>query len=285
MSNEKTALVMEGGGLRGAFTAGCLTWLIDNGITFDGAYGISTGAMYLTAFLMGNKDELYDFSVNGLNDKRYIGIRALLRCRRIVDYDYLFNQMLTVEKGYDLQPLKTVPQEGRIGLYDMDEARTLYFSTRDFVLDMLKASTTLPIIGKVVPVNGRRYLDGGITDMIPIEEAVKDGYEKFLIITTKPADYVRKPAKKAIVELMKVSYPCCKQISEDYAVRHLNYEKQIALIRKLEADGRALYVYPLRHSKVTRLGGKAEDLAELFHMGYDQMEENRETVFADFKNV
>ena len=283
MSKYRTSLVLEGGGMRGAYTAGALSWLIDQGIEFDNAYAISTGAVYLTNYLMKSKEDLFSFSVEGIADKRVIGIRALLHSGRIVDYETLFQHIMPEEYHYDMTPLKDCKTHAYIGLYDLKVGKTEYHPVQNIGLDELQASTSLPIIGKIVEHDGRQILDGGITDMIPIEQSVKDGCERHLIITTKPADYVRKPAKKPIVDLMKMTYPQCPQISKDYAVRHLNYRKQIDLIKGLQDEGKAIYLFPSRGSKVTRLGGKREDLVDLYELGYSDMEARKDEILAMFR--
>lgn len=269
--------------MRGAYTAGALSWLIDQGIEFDNAYAISTGAVYLTNYLMKSKEDLFSFSVEGIADKRVIGIRALLHSGRIVDYETLFQHIMPEEYHYDMTPLKDCKTHAYIGLYDLKVGKTEYHPVQNIGLDELQASTSLPIIGKIVEHDGRQILDGGITDMIPIEQSVKDGCERHLIITTKPADYVRKPAKKPIVDLMKMTYPQCPQISKDYAVRHLNYRKQIDLIKGLQDEGKAIYLFPSRGSKVTRLGGTREDLVDLYELGYSDMEARKDEILALFR--
>ena len=283
MSKYRTSLVLEGGGMRGAYTAGALSWLIDQGIEFDNAYASSTGAVYRTNYLMKCKEDLFSFSVEGIADKRVIGIRALLHSGRIVDYETLFQHIMPEEYHYDMTPLKDCKTHAYIGLYDLKVGKTEYHPVQNIGLDELQASTSLPIIGKIVEHDGRQILDGGITDMIPIEQSVKDGCERHLIITTKPADYVRKPAKKPIVDLMKMTYPQCPQISKDYAVRHLNYRKQIDLIKGLQDEGKAIYLFPSRGSKVTRLGGKREDLVDLYELGYSDMEARKDEILAMFR--
>jgi predicted patatin/cPLA2 family phospholipase len=283
MGKIKSSLVLEGGGMRGAYTAGALTWLIDNGIEFDASYGISTGAIHLTNFLMGSKEDLLDFSVYGITDKRILGPKAILRCGKLVDYDYLFDQILKVEKKYDITPLKDCEKEGYIGIYELSQGKTCYYSTKEISYKELEASTSLPILGTTVTDKGRAMLDGGITDMIPIKRAVEDGCNRHLIITTKPNDYVRKPAHPFVIWLMKVMYAQCENISKDYSIRHINYADQIALIKKLEEDKEAVYVCPSRHSKVTRLGGSSEELKELFDLAYSDMEDKREAILALFK--
>ncbi|MBQ6126986.1 MAG: patatin family protein [Erysipelotrichaceae bacterium] len=283
MNKIKTSLVLEGGGLRGAYTAGALTWLIDQGIEFDHAYGISTGAVWLANYLMKSKQNLYDYSVEGITDKRIIGLKPLLRCGRIVDYDFLFDRIMVEERGFDIAPLKKCRTKAYVGLYDLGIGKTEYHPIQEMSLKQLEASTSLPIIGKIIKENGKELLDGGITDMIPIVQSVEDGCNRNLIITTKPGDFKRKPAKAAIVQLMKMTYPQCLNISEDYRIRHLNYQKQISLIKDLVDKKEAVYVFPSRSSKVTRLGGSKEELDELFELGKSDMEARKEEIFALLK--
>ncbi|MBR6233080.1 MAG: patatin family protein [Erysipelotrichaceae bacterium] len=282
MSKIKTSLVLEGGGMRGAYSAGALAWLIDQGIEFDCCYGISTGAVHMVSFLMKSKEFLYELPVNKITDPRIVGIRPLLRCGRIVDYDYLFDVILAKEENYDISPLKDC-KDGQIGLYSLSKGKTFYHSTKDISMKLLEASTSLPILGTIVKEDGEEYLDGGITDMIPIQKAVDDGCKRHLIITTKPGDYERKPAKPFVVWLMKKSYPQCENISEDYKIRHINYMKQINMIKDLEKKKEAVYIYPSRHSNVTRLGGSFEELDALYKLGYSDMENRKEEILSLFK--
>lgn len=283
MGKNKTALVLEGGGMRGAYTAGALAWLVDNDIVFDNAYGISTGAVHLINYLMKSKDNLFYFSTEGIADKRLIGVNSFLRCGRIVDYDFLFDHMLPEELHFSMDLMKENKINAYVGLYDLKVGKTKYYLLKDMDMQQLKASTTLPILGKIVYHNGEELLDGGITDMIPINQALNDKCNRNLVITTKPADYVRKPAKKAIVSLMKRVYPQCENISKDYAIRHLNYNNQISLIKKLEENKQAVYIYPSKTSKVSRLSGSKQDLIDLYNLGYSDMENRREDILSLLK--
>ena len=284
MGKKKTSLVLEGGGMRGAYTAGALSWLLDEGIEFDNAYGISTGAVHLCSFLLKNQKYLHDLPIYYIVDKRVIGVIPFLRSGRIVDYFFLFREFLPNEIGFDISGLKDVKTEGKIGLYECELGKTVYKSVQEISMDELHASTSLPLIGKLMEINKDRHImDGGITEMIPINEAIKDGCTKHLIITTKPASFVRKPAKKAVVDLMYLVYPKWRSIGDDYNVRHLNYNDQISKIKALEENNDAVYVYPSRETNVTRLGGKVEDLEDLFELGRSDMEARRAQILALFK--
>jgi len=284
MAKHKTALVLEGGGMRGAYTAGALSYLIDNDIRFDNAYGISTGAVYLLNYLIKSKKNLYDFSIKGIADKRVIGIRSLLSCGRIVNYDVLFDQILPNEYNFNLEDLKNIDTDAYIGLYDLKIGKTEYYSVKNITMDVLKASTSLPILGKIVKYEDKELLDGGITDMIPIQKALDDGCDRSLIITTKPASYIRKPAKKVIVNLMKAVYPQCENISKDYSIRHINYNNQISLIKQLNDDKKAVYMYPSKDSNVSRLKGSKQELIDLYNLGYSDMEKRKEDIISLLKD-
>lgn len=275
--NKKISLVLEGGGMRGAYTAGCLSWFIDEGIEFEGGYGISTGALHLTAFLFKNANWLKTISTEILPAKDTIGIGAFLKEGQIVAYKHMFERVIN-QTGVNPDKLKT-NTKAKIGLYDLNVGETVYIPIEKLNYRLLIAACSLPLLGKVTKEDGHNYLDGGITKMIPIEEAIKDGYEKHFIIATKPLTYVRKPAKEIVVKLMKAAYKGCPNISKDYKVRHLNYQKQIALIKELVNDGKAIYRYPSGEVKVTRLGGKKEDLVDLFNMGRADMENMREEIY------
>lgn len=278
--SKKISLVLEGGGMRGAYTAGCLSWLIDEGIEFDYAYGISTGAVHLTSYLFKNKDFLHEMSTEVIAEKSVQGLPALLREGSFVAYNRMFNYYLKGKMGFDIKDvIGKTKTKAKYGVYCLNENETIYLDLKDMNMTLLKACCSLPIIGKVVKYEDKEYLDGGITKMIPIEEAVNDGCSDHLIITTKPFDYVRKQAHPFIVKLMSWVYKKCPQISIDYANRHLNYNKQIALIKELEESGHALYRYPTKESKVSRLGGDKEELRKLYELGRSDMENSRKQIY------
>lgn len=278
--SKKISLVLEGGGMRGAYTAGCLSWLIDEGIEFDYAYGISTGAVHLTSYLFKNKDFLHEMSTEVIAEKSVQGLPALLREGSFVAYNRMFNYYLKGKMGFDIKDvIGKTKTKAKYGVYCLNENKTIYLDLKDMNMTLLKACCSLPIIGKVVKYEDKEYLDGGITKMIPIEEAVNDGCSDHLIITTKPFDYVRKQAHPFIVKLMSWVYKKCPQISIDYANRHLNYNKQIALIKELEESGHALYRYPTKESKVSRLGGDKEELRKLYELGRSDMENSRKQIY------
>ena len=278
---ERYGLVLEGGGVRGAYTAGALAWLQDNNISFDYNVGISSGALYLCCYLMGEKDMAYRTAVFHANDPKNTGLSALRMEHHYVAYRYMFNKYLRDQEHMTLQPLKDGHVNMEVGVYDLKEGKTIWMNPDDMddTLDLIQGCCALPVASAVVDYHGRRILDGGITKMIPIERAVEVGCTKCLVITTKPADYVRKPGSPIVNWLIRRMYKECPQAAKDYEVRHINYYKQIDMINDMVEKGSALHVRPSKNIHVSRFKGDVDKCQELYDLGYRDMEERKEEIF------
>lgn len=283
--SEKTGLVLEGGGMRGAYTAGALTWLIDNGIDFDYGAGISSGAVLLYAFAEKRKDTMYRIVIDYMADPAIVGVRALLNEGYYVAYRKMFHKYLRNVEQFTVQPVKDGHMNIEVGAYDLEQGETVWFTPDDMDddLEILRGTCSLPIAAEIVDVNGRRLLDGGITKMIPIERSVEQGVTRHLVITTKPEGYVRKKGPKIINDMMKVIYKDYPQVAADYAVRHINYYKQIQLIEELEGKGQAMMIRPSRTVAVNRWKGEPDKLKELYELGIRDMEDRKEEIIRFLK--
>lgn len=280
--SEKIGLVLEGGGMRGAYTAGALAWLNDNNITFDYSAGISSGAVYLSCFLVGDKHSPYNMSVYYASSDECVGLKAFRREGYYVAYKYIFEECLLGKEHMDIRPLIENPEViMEVGAYDLSEGKTVFFNNHELdpELVLLRGTCALPVASAVVEYNGRRLLDGGITKMIPIERALEMGCTKCMVITTKPKDYVRKPASPIVKFLMKRIYRECPQAAKDYEVRHINYYRQMDIIRGLVEEGRGLYILPSENVKVSRFHGDIENTKRLYALGYSDMEARKEEIF------
>ena len=152
----KKGLVIEGGGLRGAYTAGALTWLIDNEIKFDYGVGISIGALYLGAFLTANKRLLKEYAINLASDKDNVGIKPLLKHQTLVGYDDVFKKINQDGYKIDVKGLNQSTTKAEIGVYDLNSCETVWITNHEFDQDNLfiKAACTLPMFGRKVNING-----------------------------------------------------------------------------------------------------------------------------------
>ena len=279
---EKYGLVLEGGGVRGAYTAGALAWLSDHHVTFDYGVGISSGAMYMTCYWQRETQMAYDIAIHYATNPENVGLRALLHCGYYVDYGRLFDVSLLGQAHYSVMKLKTENAPIEIGAYSLKKGETVYFNAEDLDenLTVIRATVALPIASATGKIDGSPYLDGGITKMIPIERSLEQGVTKHLVITTKPADYVRKPANRMVIFLMRLAYRSFPQIVRDYKVRHLNYKKQVELIDRLEKEGKAMNIRPSRTIAISRFKGSPENCEELYRLGYADMEARRKELEA-----
>ena len=275
---ERYGLVLEGGGLRGAYTAGALAWLNDHNIEFDYAAGISSGAVYLACYEMKNKDVPYLMATRYACAKENVGIIPLLREHHYVAYEKIFRDDLIGKAGLDTKPLLELKPDMEIGAYDLNKGETIWYGPETVGRDMtlLRAACALPIASARVPFDGTILLDGGITKMIPIERAIEKKCTKFLVITTKGADYVRKPSSKMVLFMMRIFYHEYPKLREDYAVRQENYYKQMGIINDLVEKGDAILMRPTQNIKSSRYKGEPENMEKLYALGYQDMEDRKE---------
>ncbi len=277
---EKIGLVLEGGGIRGAYTAGAVKWLNDNNITFDYGVGISSGAVYLTLYWQNETKIAYDLATNYSIAPDIVGLQALLKEGHFVAYGRLFNEVLKKQAHMTIQPLLDQKANIEIGCYVLDDGRTEYYGIdqMDDSMQILLGTCALPIASAIVKYRGKNLLDGGITKMIPIERALEQGCTKTLVITTKPKDYVRKPASKIVEFLMKILYRKYPQVAKDYHVRHLNYYHQVEVIQQQVDQGKAIHILPSKNIKVSRYKGDPEKTNQLYELGYQDMEARRQEI-------
>lgn len=282
----KVGLVLEGGGVRGAYTAGALKWLNDHQITFDYGVGISSGALYLCLYWQKETKIPYDLATYYATQKDIVGLSALLKEGHYVAYRKLFEDSLKKKAGMNIDSLIDQKANIEVGVYELEDGYTKYVAAKDMdhEMEILLAACALPIASSVVEYQGKHLLDGGITKMIPIEQAMTKNLDRYFVITTKPKGYTRKPASKLVRFMMKLFYRQYPQVEKDYQVRHLNYEKQMNLIYDLEEKKQAFLIQPSMTIPVSRWKGDPENTKKLYQLGYDDMEKRKQEIF-DFLDI
>lgn len=281
---EKTGLVLEGGGMRGAYTAGVLTWLIDHQIELDYGVGISAGAMNLCSYAMKNKQYLYDVSVTYMPDKRNVGLTPLLKEHHYVGYDFMFDRLLKDVVHYQLDALRKSPMEIEIGLFNLNADRMEWLGKQDLDDDLrlLKGACTLPIAGVAVPYQNGLYMDGGVTTMVPIKRSIANGCGRHLVITTKDDSYVRKPSSKLLLRTTKAVHKN-QALVDALKIRSNVYYEEMGLVSELQKQGKALLIRPSKNLGVKRFSGDAEALQKLYELGQEDCETRKEELLQFLK--
>lgn len=275
-----TSLVLEGGGLRGAYTAGVLAWFLDNQIKIDYIVGISSGAQYLCNYLIGDAKELKEVSVKWAGAYFEKGLKPLLREGNLVGYDKLFDEVLLKIAPLDLAVLKAAKIKGEFAVYDLAAGTTTWIKAQDLdpELRLLKAACTLPGFSKAVDYQGAKLIDGGVTTMIPIDQSLKNGIDKHIVISTKTNDYVRKPISKMTRLILWVFYHKYPKLRADLKLRAPRYYQEKAQVDALVNQGLALKINPSYDTGISRFGGDLEKLEELFNLGYQDAEHLRKEI-------
>lgn len=278
--NKEIGLVMEGGGFRGAYTAGALSWLIEQGIYFDYSASISAAAIYAFYYAAKMPEQLYDFSVNAITDRKCIGLYSILHEGQIVGYEYMLEKYALPTYRKALENIRNSDLNLEIGLFNMNREKLEYYDVNDFDdnCQLLKASCVLPFYGKMTEVNGQKYLDGGIDTMISVKRARETGHKKCFVIVTKDKNYVRKPYGWLVNTLLKLFYGKYKNMLKILDHRVEAYYDQMNAVYEMENEGTAMLIRPSRDCGVGRFSGTREQIDSMYKLGYQDMEDRKEEI-------
>lgn len=273
----KTGLIVEGGGMKCAYSAGILDKFLDDDIHFDFCIGVSAGAANTLSYLAGQRGRNLRFYTEHLSDPRYLSIRSLLRTGNLFGLKYIYGT-LTNSDGkdpIDYDAIMNNPSEFYMPATDAVTGKATYFSKYDIIRDNYKtimATCALPGFCRPVQVNHHFYYDGGVADSIPVQYAVKHGCDRLVIILSNPRDFVKQPEHYRLVyKCMLHKYP---KTIEAIDHRHLNYQASIDLATQLELKEKALIFAPSRH---LNLGTFSKDPAleqQLYDLGTEDYEKH-----------
>ncbi|ULQ58742.1 patatin family protein [Brucepastera parasyntrophica] len=276
MQNEEiktdgTALVLEGGGMRGIYTTGVLDFFLDNNLYFDYVIGVSAGASHALSYITRQKGRAKRVNVDYCRRPDYLGLGCLRREKSLFGMDLLFRKI-----PYELDPYDFEAFEKFAGIYyavatNMKTGQPGYLTPRTAqdVLPAAQASCSLPFVSVPVVIDGDPYLDGGISDSIPVRHALADGNRKAVLVLTQPAGYRKKEkGKSLIVRKMYREYPEFIHTMEN---RNRAYNEVLDHIDRLEAEGTVFVVRPKPQPGLKRLERDPEKLNGLYRSGYEDM--------------
>lgn len=283
---KKIGLVLEGGGMRGAYTAGVLNWFLAHDVEFDYVVGISSGALYGSMFTLKKAETLEKSSVDFATDKNNVGWRPLFKEGTIVGYDHMFDTV-SQNLDYPLEKLDQITEKLEIGVYDIAAEKTIWVNQHDIAKhpEYVKAACTLPVFGKAVDIEGRKYMDGGITTMIPLEKSIEEGCTHHVVVTTKSKDYVRKEQGFLQKHFLRFFYRKSPQLVKDFEQRRRVYYQERALIDELVEKDEAIYLYPTQEVGVSRFGGDLEKFQALYKLAWNDCEAQKERLLSFYHNV
>lgn len=264
----KTGLVVEGGGTKIAYTGGVLQCFLEQGIDIPYCVGISAGAMMLLPYVSRQPGRLRLTGVDAASQKDLIGLKPIMEEGSLFALEKTA-QFIQEKMPLDYETFFSSPTQLDIGVYDMKTRKTRYYGKEyvDASDDLLIASCSLLLLSKPKQFDGNTVIDAGLTDMIPVSQALKAGCEKVIVVSTKEEGYRRKKVPWWQLMGARLVYHD-PQITEDFRNRHIHYEEQWQIIHDLEKEGKALVLRPHQDYGITRYTTDREKLDAWFKLGY-----------------
>lgn len=266
--NDNTGLVLEGGGMRGVFTSGVLDFFLDKGIKFRYNVGVSAGACNGLSYISGQRGRAKKTNIDLLEKYRYIGMKYLWTQRSILDQELVYEKITNEILPFDYDACFSNPATFEMVTTDCSTGKACYLTEsndRERLLTIAKASSSLPFVCPIVRVDGQPMLDGGIADSIPVERAMETGHSFNVVVSTRNYGFRENDRDIKMPKFIYRNYPRLRLL---LSKRHAYYNRQLDLIEKLEREGRALIIRPLKPIQVSRLESDVTKLTDLYKEGY-----------------
>ena len=274
----KTGLVLEGGAMRGMYTAGVLDTFMEKGITFDGIIGVSAGALFGVNFLSGQKGRAIRYNKRFNGDPEYMGIRPLLKTGNIVSTDYAYERVPRELDPFDdetyMAAAAKVPFYAGITNIETGLPEYVRITSVFAQMDVLRASGSMPFVSRPVELGGMLYLDGGISDSIPWHKMRQLGYDRLVVILTRDKSYQKEPMSPALIHLF---YHRKKGFARTLRRRHIEYADSIRQLEALEKAGSAILIRPSSPITIGRLETDPEKMEAVYQMGIRDAQEALDT--------
>lgn len=263
----KTGLILEGGGMRGLYTAGILDVFIEHGIHFDGVIGVSAGAIHGSAFLSGQVGRTIRYYKEYIKDPRFMSFRNLIKTGDYVGEELCYHEIPEQLDLYDYDAFHNSNTNFYATCTNLETGKAEYLHVTDMLkqIDYVRASASLPYVSKPVKINGKLYLDGGCSDSVPLEAFQEKGYDRNIVILTREKGYRKKAEHTALAAKAYRNYPKFVEALEN---RHINYNKEMKRIEQLEKEGKILVIRPRSPLAIGRLENNLDKLQRIYNIGY-----------------
>lgn len=271
----QAGLVLEGGGMKGIYTAGVLDFFLDKEIEFSNCYGVSAGACCLCSYLSKQRKRAYHVNVDYLGQKAYCSVESLLKTGDLFGADMCYGLIPDYLNPYDYEAFGQYQGKAYAVVTNIKTGEPEYMQLQDMHKDIIavRASSSMPLVSRNVKIGEALYLDGGISDSIPIRRSMKDGNRKNVIVMTKEDGYVRLPAG-AELALVKVRYMRYPKIYGLMRERHIAYNATVQYIEQMQKRGEVFVIRPKHKSDVGRVEKDKAKLDALYEEGYRDAEES-----------
>jgi len=263
----KVGLVLEGGGMRALFTAGVLDALLDvKELDIDGIVGVSAGALFGANYVSGQKERAIRYNKKYARDKRYMGLHSWITTGNAVNKEFAFYEIPFKLDVFDQEKFKQSKIDFYVVMTNVENGQAEYVLIKDVFeqMEYLRATSALPFASKIIEINGKKYLDGGISDSIPIDYCQSLGYDKIIVVLTRPENIHKEDKLNFLYKLVYRKYP---NLVERLINMGKDYEVVLKKIKDLENENKIFVIRPPEVLKIGRLEKNEDKIQNVYDIG------------------
>ena len=266
---DKIGLVLEGGGMRGIYTAGVLDCFLDHQIEVNGVIGVSAGACHATSYLSKQRERNLRVNTNYIHDKEYLSLRSLVKTGSLFGMDMLFNRIPNELEPYDYETFNKRTNELIIVSTNIETGEADYHIIQDMAKEIgyVQASSSLPLLSKPVEIDGKKLMDGGCSDSIPIGYMKEHGYTKNIVVLTQHKEY--RKGRNNLLPIIKHNYKQYPKLIKSLGDRHFVYNRALDELQYQQTHGEAFVIQPSQPLEISRIEKNLDKLKAVYQLGYD----------------
>lgn len=275
-------LVLEGGAMRGLYTAGVIDVFLENNIEVDGVIGVSAGVLFGVNYLSKQKGRVLRYNKKFVKDRRYMGMWCLITTGNIVSKDFSFYEIPYKLDVFDDEEYKKSKTKMYATVTNVETGKPEYMKLDSVFeqMEILRATSAMPFVSKLVELNGNKYLDGGISDSIPVDKCKEMGYDKIIVVLTRTIEYRKKKESEALINMFYKKYP---NLAETLKNRHINYNFSVEKVIDLENKKEIFVIRPSKTLKIKRIEKDTDKLQAMYDLGVEDCKNKLEELMMYLK--
>ena len=275
----RIGLLLEGGGMRGLYTAGVLDVFMDKNIEVDGIVGVSAGALFGMNYKSKQKGRALRYNKKYARNKEYMGMYSLLTTGNIMNEEFCFHKLVNELDPVDFKTYKNSGIDFYAVVTNIETGKAEYIKIEDLedknTIEYLRASGSMPFVSKTVTINNKKYLDGGIADSIPIDKIMGMNYDKVIVVLTRPKDYRKKKKTSILAKMYYRKYP---NFIKTIETRYQKYNEELDKVLKLEREGKIFAIRPSKFINIKRTEKNLDIIQAMYDLGQKDALESLEAL-------
>lgn len=269
----KIGLLLEGGAMRGLYTVGALDVLMKNDIKVDGIVGVSAGALFGLNYKSKQPGRALRYNLSYCKEKNYMGWYSFFTTGNIMNKAFCFDKLINELDPVDYDTFNKSEEKFWAVVTNMETGKPEYIKVDDLKdknqMEVLRASGSMPFVSKPVEINGKKYLDGGTADSIPIDKMMEMGFDKIIVILTRPNGYRKEKENQSLAKIKYRKYPEFIKTIEN---RYLMYNEELDRIENLEKENKIFVIRPSRKVDIKRIEKNKDRIQEMYDLGINDTE-------------